>query len=312
MYVVTGGAGFIGSSVVRALLADGQRVVVLDDFCTGKRANLEGLDDSRLQVVEADVREGLETAMSSVDASWGAPCAIIHLAAQVSVAASLEDPVGDAHRNHCATLQVLEYARKHPGARVVLASSAATYGDVDEVPVREASARWPLSPYGIHKFSSELSLRAYAEVHGVPTASLRFFNVYGPRQDPSSPYSGVISIFMKRGLAGDPLTIFGKGEQTRDFVFVTDVANAIRKAASTDFRGDVFNVGTGEQTSIITLAETVARLAAQGSQVSFAPARKGEVLHSCAELSHSRTGLGYEPSVSLEDGLAQTLAWYRG
>jgi len=149
-------------------------------------------------------------------------------------------------------------------------------------------------------------------VHGVPTASLRFFNVYGPRQDPSSPYSGVISIFMKRGLAGEALTIFGKGEQTRDFVFVTDVAKAIRKAASRDFRGDVFNVGTGEQTSITTLAQTVARLAGAGSKLAFAPARKGEVLHSCAELSHSRTVLGYEPSVRLEQGLEQTLAWYRG
>ncbi|MGH1344477.1 MAG: NAD-dependent epimerase/dehydratase family protein [Nannocystales bacterium] len=312
MYVVTGGAGFIGSSLVRALLADGKHVVVIDDFSTGKRANLEGLDSARLKVVEADVLDGLEAAMSGVDDSWGAPSAIVHLAAQVSVAASLEDPLGDAQRNHCATLHVLEYARKHAGTRVVLASSAATYGDVDEVPVREASARWPLSPYGIHKFSSELSLRAYAEVHGVPTASLRFFNVYGPRQDPSSPYSGVISIFMKRGLVGEPLTIFGKGEQTRDFVFVTDVATAIRNAASRDFRGDVFNVGTGEQTSILALAETVARLAGQGSQVSFAPARKGEVLHSCAELSRSRAGLGYEPSVSLEHGLQQTLAWYRG
>lgn len=311
MYVVTGGAGFIGSSLVRALLADGERVVVLDDFSTGKRANLQGLDESRLQIIEADVVGGLDTEMSRVDASWGAPKAIVHLAAQVSVAASFEDPIGDAHRNHCATLHVLEYARKQPGARVVLASSAATYGDVDEVPVREASARWPLSPYGIHKFSSELSLRAYAEVHGVPTTSLRFFNVYGPRQDPGSPYSGVISIFMKRGLAGEPLTIFGKGEQTRDFVFVTDVANAIRRAASSDFRGDVFNVGTGKQTSIHTLAQTVARLAGQGSELAFAPPRQGEVLHSCADLSHSRAVLGYEPSVSFEDGLLQTLAWFR-
>ncbi len=311
MYVVTGGAGFIGSSLVRALLADGERVVVLDNFSTGKRANLEGLDDSRLRVVKTDVRQGLDSEMSRVDASWGAPTAIIHLAAQVSVAASLADPLGDAHSNHCATLQVLEYARKHLGVRVVLASSAATYGDVDEVPVREASARWPLSPYGIHKFSSELSLRAYAEVHQVPTTSLRFFNVYGPRQDPSSAYSGVISIFMKRGLAGDSLTIHGQGEQTRDFVFVSDVVSAIRKAASKNFGGDVFNVGTGVQTSIRTLAETIARLAGEGSQLALGPARLGDIQHSCAELSHSRGVLGYEPTVSLERGLEQTLAWFR-
>ena len=180
MYVVTGGAGFIGSSLVRALLAEGERVVVLDDFSTGKRANLEGLDGQRLHVVEADILAGFDAEMSRLDPAWGPPKAIVHLAAQVSVVESLKDPLADAQRNHCATLHVLEYAKAHAGVRVVLASSAATYGDVDEVPVREASARWPLSPYGIHKFSSELALRAYAEVHEVPTVSLRFFNVYGP------------------------------------------------------------------------------------------------------------------------------------
>ncbi|MBV1859060.1 MAG: NAD-dependent epimerase/dehydratase family protein [Nannocystaceae bacterium] len=311
MYVVTGGAGFIGSSLVRALLADGEQVVVLDDFSTGHRANLEGLDGTRLCVIEANILDGLDAPMSHVEASWGAPTAIVHLAAQVSVAASLEDPIGDAHRNHCGTLHVLEFARKHSGTRVVFASSAATYGDVDEVPVREGSARWPLSPYGVHKFSSELSLRAYAEVHDAPTTSLRFFNVYGPRQDPNSPYSGVISIFMKRALAGEPLTVHGEGEQTRDFVFVSDVVQAIRNAASKDFSGDVFNVGTGEQTSIKTLAETIARLAGQDSLLTFAAPRLGDIVHSCAELSHSRAGLGYEPSVGLEDGLAQTLAWFQ-
>jgi UDP-glucose 4-epimerase len=189
MYVVTGGAGFIGSSLVRALLDAGERVVVLDDFSSGKRENLQGLDESRLKVVETNICDGMGTGMAQVDVAWGRPTAVVHLAAQVSVVSSLSSPLEDARRNHCATLHVLEYARANPGTRVVLASSAATYGDVEDIPVREEAARWPLSPYGFHKFSSELALRAYAKTHGVPTAALRFFNVYGPRQDPSSPSS---------------------------------------------------------------------------------------------------------------------------
>jgi len=311
MYVVTGGAGFIGSSVVRALLDAGEHVVVLDDFSSGKRANLAGLDESRLKVVETNVCDGLWMGMAQVDAEWGKPTAVVHLAAQVSVVASLQSPLEDARRNHCATLHVLEYARANPGTRVVLASSAATYGDVDEIPVREEAARWPVSPYGFHKFSSELALRAYAATHCVPTASLRFFNVYGPRQDPSSPYSGVISIFMKRALAGLPLTIFGDGEQTRDFVFVTDVVAAILAAASKDFAGEVFNVGTGVETTIDTLARTIAKHAGNTSTIEHAPPRAGEILRSCADLQHTRAVLGYAPSVALDDGLAKTLAWFR-
>lgn len=311
MYVVTGGAGFIGSSLVRALLGAGERVVVLDDFSSGHRANLVGLDETRLKVVETNICDGLTTGMAQVEQAWGRPKAVVHLAAQVSVVASLHSPLEDARRNHCATLQVLEYARANPGTRVVLASSAATYGDVDEVPVREEAARWPLSPYGFHKFSSELALRAYAEVHGVPTAALRFFNVYGPRQDPSSPYSGVISIFMKRALEGAPITIFGDGEQTRDFVFVGDVVAALRKAADRDFKGDVFNVGTGIETTVNTLAETVVQEAGSASTIEHAPARAGEILRSCAELTNTRETLGFEARVGLADGLGQTLAWFR-
>ena len=311
MYVVTGGAGFIGSSLVRALLGAGERVVVLDDFSSGHRANLVGLDETHLKVVETNICDGLTTGMAQVEQGWGRPKAVVHLAAQVSVVASLHSPLEDARRNHCATLQVLEYARANPGTRVVLASSAATYGDVDEVPVREEAARWPLSPYGFHKFSSELALRAYAEVHGVPTAALRFFNVYGPRQDPSSPYSGVISIFMKRALEGAPITIFGDGEQTRDFVFVGDVVSALRKAADRDFKGDVFNVGTGIETTVNTLAETVVQEAGSASTIEHAPARAGEILRSCAELTNTRETLGFEARVGLADGLGQTLAWFR-
>ena len=311
MYVVTGGAGFIGSQVVRDLLANGERVVVLDNFSTGKRANLEGLDDERLAVIETNVADGLWAGMSRVDPAWGKPMAIIHLAAQVSVVAVSLKNIDDARGNYVTTLHVLEYARCSGAPRVVFASSAAAYGEVDTVPLSEEMARWPVSPYGIHKFSGELSLRYYAEVHGVPTCSLRFFNVYGPRQDPSNPYSGVISIFMQRALDGQEITIFGDGEQTRDFVFVGDVSNAIRQAASKDFRGDVFNVGTSKETSVNQLAETIVRACESASTLRHAPPRKGEILRSNANIGAGRAGLGFEPRVSLEDGLRQTLAWFR-
>lgn len=311
MYVVTGGAGFIGSRVVRDLLEEGERVVVLDNFSTGSRANLAGLECDRLRIVETNISDGLWPGMSQVDASWGKPRAIIHLAAQVAVVASVANPLDDVRLNYATTLHVLEYARFSGAPRIVFASSAATYGNVDTVPLTEEMARWPVSPYGINKFGSEMCLRYYAEVHEVPTASLRFFNVYGPRQDPSNPYSGVISIFMQRALDGEPITIFGDGEQTRDFVFVGDVSRAIRQAASRDFSGEVFNIGSASETSVNELAQTVVRLCDSPSQIDHAPPRKGEIVRSSADISAGREHLGFEPSVGLEAGLQQTLDWFR-
>ncbi len=311
MYIITGGAGFIGSQLVRDLLAEGERVVVLDNFSTGQRSNLAGLDTERLATIETNIADGLWPGMSQVDPSWGKPKAIVHLAAQVAVVASVANPLDDVRLNYATTMHVLEYARFSGAPRIVFASSAATYGNLDTVPLTEEMARWPVSPYGINKFGSEMCLRYYAEVHGVPTASLRFFNVYGPRQDPSNPYSGVISIFMQRALDGERITIFGDGEQTRDFVYVGDVSQAIRRAASEDFGGDVFNVGTSTETTVNQLAQTIARQCNSTSEILHAPARKGEILRSSANISAAREKLGFDPKMSLESGLQHTLDWFR-
>ncbi|MFN0251719.1 MAG: SDR family NAD(P)-dependent oxidoreductase, partial [Kofleriaceae bacterium] len=200
--VVTGGAGFIGSHTVDALIANGYRVVVLDDFSTGNRANLaQHADDDRLTVIEHDVSTGIATPLAPVVVQHGAVALIVHLAAQVSVVTSIAKPLDDMRVNYGSTLHVLEYARAtHAGGspKVVFASSAAIYGDVTDMPVAEETPTRPLAPYGLHKLSSERALEAYAATHGVSCVALRFFNVYGPRQDPSSPYSGVISIFADR------------------------------------------------------------------------------------------------------------------
>jgi UDP-glucose 4-epimerase len=302
--VVTGGAGFIGSHAVDALLAGGHRVVVLDDFSSGKRENLaHHAGDARLVIVEHDVADGIAGAL----APFGDVERIVHLAAQVSVVKSVANPVFDMRVNYGGTLQVLEYARAHGVRKVVLASSAAVYGDAAPPPVDEAAPTRPVSPYGIHKLASEHALAYAAAVHGVPSTALRFFNVYGPRQDPSSPYSGVISIFSDRAKAGRPLTIFGDGQQTRDFVYVGDVVRALLAALGDGNSGLVANVGTGSEITVAELARAIVELCGGRSAIEHAPARAGEILRSRARVERLRDQLGVVAQTSLVDGLRATL-----
>jgi UDP-glucose 4-epimerase len=320
LVAVTGGAGFIGSHTVDRLIESGHRVVVLDDFSTGKRANLARWADRdrfgfagtqpALEIVTVDVSHGIFAALAPITRAHGPITRIVHLAAQVSVVHSVANPLTDMRINYGGTLHVLEYARATGVDKVVLASSAAVYGDVDRLPVGEDLPTRPVSPYGIDKRASELALGYYAAVHGVATTALRFFNVFGPRQDPSSPYSGVISIFADRARDGRDLTVFGDGEQTRDFVYVGDVARAVVTAATTA-RGDgaVINIGTGREITINQLAAAVVRHGGGTSRIVHAAPRAGEILRSVAAVDRARELLGFTAEVAFAAGLAETLTW---
>jgi UDP-glucose 4-epimerase len=317
LVVVTGGAGFIGSHTVDLLIAQGRRVVVLDNLSTGRRSNLArwleprhalGGAEPALELAVVDVAQGIFAALAPITAKHGPVGQIIHLAAQVSVVHSVANPVFDMQVNYGGTLHVLEYARAMGVSKVVLASSAAIYGEVEQMPVHEQAAARPMSPYGIDKYASELALAYYQQVFGVATSSLRFFNVYGPRQDPSSPYSGVISIFADRARAGRPLLIFGDGTQTRDFVYVADVARAIVTAAGKRQSHAGINIGTGTSTSINELAQTVVELCGGRSDIQHAPARSGEILESVADVERMASELGLRAETPLAQGLAATLS----
>ncbi len=305
---MTGGAGFIGSHTVDRLMESGHRVVVLDNFSSGKRANLaRWADNPALHVVVCDVVHGIAVALAPITKVYGPVERIIHLAAQVSVVNSIANPLVDMSINYGGTLHVLEYARAYGVKKVAFASSAAVYGDVTEMPVGEDTPCKPVSPYGMNKYASELALDCYANIHGVATTALRFFNVYGPRQDPTSPYSGVISIFTDRARAGRGLTIFGDGSQTRDFVFVGDVVRGILAAAQDGNSRLVANVGTGSEVTVLELAKTIVELCGGKSQITHAEARAGEILKSRARVDRLRDLLGVAAETKLVDGLKLTL-----
>jgi UDP-glucose 4-epimerase len=313
--VVTGGAGFIGSHLVDRLVELGHRVIVLDNFSTGRRANLERWlapqhafdgSDPAVEVVHCDVSHGIFAALAPLTAKYGRVERIAHLAAQVSVVTSVANPLFDMQVNYGGTLHVLEYARAMGVAKVAFASSAAVYGDVETMPVGEDTPTRPVSPYGIDKLASEHALSYYTTVHGIGSTALRFFNVYGPRQDPSSPYSGVISIFADRARDGRKLTIFGDGSQTRDFVFVGDVVRALVAGLADGRTHTVANVGTGREITVLELARTIAELCGKGTVIDHAPARAGEILKSRARVDRLRE-LGVVAETQLVDGLRATL-----
>jgi len=306
--LVTGGAGFIGSHLVEALVAAKCGVTVLDNLSSGNLSNLEPLKD-RITFHQGDIRQRniLEEAAQGCDV-------IFHLAAVVSVPQTVDNPVESAEVNDMGTLNVFEAARSRNVRRIVFSSSCAVYGDDPSLPKIETMNPMPTSPYAIQKLSAEHYARIYNELYGVEGVSLRYFNVFGPRQDPSSPYSGVISIFMTRALSKQAPMIYGDGNQSRDFVYVKDVVNANLLAASMKQpRGSIFNIGTGSQVRINQLWERIAFLSGQKNlEPRYEPTRAGDILRSYAGMDLAKSKLKFDPECSLDQGLELTLEWYRG
>ena len=303
--LVTGGAGFIGSNLAEALVIDGQRVRVLDDLSTGSRVNLT--DDA--EVVTGDVRDPA-TVMDAV----GDAEVVYHLAALTSVTRSVRDPVTTNDVNVRGTLTVLEAARQAGVRRVVYASSSSVYGDTEVLPKHEGLPANPVSPYGVSKLAGEAYCRDFTRVHGLETVALRFFNVFGPRQDPRSEYAAVIPRFIPRMLAGEPPVVFGDGEQTRDFTFVDDAVTVCLSAADAgpDASGEAINVSGGGRISILDLIGLLNRVLGTKVAPEHERPRPGDVRHSHADLGKAERLLGYRPSVPIEEGLARTAEWFDG
>ncbi|MFC7080013.1 NAD-dependent epimerase/dehydratase family protein [Halorussus caseinilyticus] len=290
--LITGGAGFVGSHLAEALVADNE-VRVLDDLSGGVREHVPAGAD----LVEGDVCDS-ETVAEAMD---GADL-VFHEAALVSVEKSVESPPESNRINAAATVNLLEQARDED-ARVVLASSAAVYGHPESVPVSEGDSKDPTSPYGIDKLALDHYARRYHDLYGLETVPLRYFNVYGPRQNPE--YSAVVNVFFRQAADGGPVTVEGDGEQTRDFVHVRDVVRANLLAATTDRVGEPFNVGTGHSVTVRDLAETVVEVTDSDAEITHVDPRPGDIRHSEADISKARSELGYEPAVSLETGLRE-------
>ncbi len=313
LYLVTGGAGFIGSHLVHALVRRGDRVRVVDDLVTGRRSNLDGLEVGGVGTgAPVEFLRGNVTDARVCHAACEAVDGVFHEAAQVSVPRSVADPEASYEVNVMGTLRLLEAARRLEVPRFVFAASSAAYGDSDELPKHEDMLPKPLSPYASGKVAGEHLLRVFGETYGLRTVSLRYFNVFGPRQADDSPYTGVIAIFARALLAGRPITIHGDGKQTRDFTYVDNVVDANLRAMERKLpAGVVINVGAGERISLSELHRAMADSPGVKSTPAHGPAREGDVRHSLASLDRARELLGYEPRVTWRDGLARTMDWYR-
>lgn len=306
-YLVTGGAGFIGSHLAAHLVTEGHEVVILDDFSTGRRENLAAIDgDFRLIEGTITAPETCRVAAEGVDV-------VLHQAALGSVPRSVEDPRTTHEVNATGTLNVLAAAHEAGVQRVIYAASSSAYGDTEVLPKHEGMVPRPRSPYAVAKLTGEAYCRAFTASYGLFTVSLRYFNVFGPRQDPSSQYAAVIPLFATAALTDKPPTIFGDGEQSRDFTYISNVIDANMLAARTsaaEAAGEVFNVGAGERTTINELWRIIAEVTGATVDARHVDPRPGDVRHSLASLSRIRKALGYQPSVDLLAGLRRTIDWY--
>jgi nucleoside-diphosphate-sugar epimerase len=305
-FVVTGGAGFIGSALVRTLLARG-KVVVIDSLLTGHEANLKEVS-AQIDFHKVDIRDAaaLEPIVRGADT-------VFHLAAIPSVPRSIDDPVPSHEVNIDGTFNVFRAAAQGGVRRVVYAASSSAYGDTEILPKTETMTPLPKSPYAVQKLVGEYYASVFHSCFGLEAVSLRFFNVYGPRQDPTSTYSGVLSLFMKHLLARTSPTIFGDGEQSRDFTFVEDVAELCWKASqASGVAGKMYNAGNGNQYTLNRIWSLLQRMEGVSLPPTMAPPRAGDVRHSKADTAAAIRDLGHAPRVPIEEGLRRTLEWYRG
>lgn len=305
-YLVTGGAGFIGSSMVDELVHRGHDVVVLDDLSTGNEANLASVRH------KIEFRAGSITDRETVQLACRGANYVLHLAARTSVPKSVLDPIETNRVNIDGTLNVLVAARDAKVRRVVYAASSSAYGETPTLPKVETMPPEPISPYGVTKYAGELYAQVFGRVYGLENASVRYFNVFGPRQDPTSQYSGVLSRFMLAAIKGEPPVVYGDGEQSRDFTFIDNVVDeTLRACEASGASGKVFNGGTGTRITINEVLKLLEKITGRKIQAKYDPPRAGDIRDSQADISLARKVLGYEPRVSFEEGLRRTWEWYK-
>ncbi|MCK4343519.1 MAG: SDR family oxidoreductase [Phycisphaerae bacterium] len=304
--LVTGGGGFIGSHIIRRLLAKGRSVRVLDDFSTGKRENLTEVED-QIELVEGDICDvpTVERSMKDVEV-------VFHLAARASVPRSVEQPRPAHEINITGTLNLLIAARDAGARRFIYSASSSAYGDTPTLPKRVDMQPQPLSPYAVSKLAAEHYCSVWSHVYGLQTVSLRYFNVFGPRQDPTSTYAAVIPAFVSRMLKGQRPIIFGDGEQSRDFCFIENVLDAnMRGAEVEEVHGEVVNVACGERTTLNQIVADINKLLGTNIEPEYQAPRPGDVRHSLADISETKKVLGYEPLVMFPEGLQRSIEWYK-
>ena len=305
--VITGGAGFIGSNLSRFLAVNGANVVVLDNYSTGRKENTLDFSSLGIELIETDVSMQQETSKYFSEVDY-----VFHQAAVPSVPRSISEPLLTNNSNINGTLAVLENSRLNSVKKVVFAASSSAYGDTEVLPKDTTMKPSPLSPYAVQKLAGEMYCKTYFDNFGLRTTALRYFNVYGPYQDPNSEYSAVIPIFIKKALANKPITIFGDGTTSRDFTFIEDVIQAnMRAAISTKSDGHVVNVAYGHRFTLTQLANKIIEELASKSTIEYLDFRKGDVLHSLADLSTTKELIDYDPQFSLSEGLSKTISFYK-
>ena len=307
--LVTGGAGFIGSHLAERLLKDGMRVRVLDNFSTGRRENLAFATGAgaALEVIDGDLRD-----LATVERAARGTDVVYHQAAMRSVPRSVDDPLGANENNVTGTLHILEAARRHGVKRVVFASSSSVYGENPELPKREDQSLLPISPYAVSKAATEHYARVWTRLYGLETVGLRYFNVFGPRQDPKSEYAAVLPRFILWGLRGEPLEVHGDGQQSRDFTYIDNVVEAnILAGQASDANGEAFNVGCGDRISLLEVIAMLESILGRKVERRHAPTRGGDVLHTLADVAKAKRLMGYAPLVGFADGFRRTVEYFR-